>query len=909
MIISKCKNNIIIEKTIYNYIKICILSILFIVFSFNYCIGQITRTQIINNAVPYTTYIWTATKANIWNGTSCGGKTIQTPSWVQIGQNSGMPYCWGGWTKTTDIQNYLNNGKSAGDINTDTSFGAEPNCAVGLDCSGLVSRAWGLTNKLGVTGFINISTPITLNQTQPGDILTYIGPKYDHVMLIETNNQNGNYGVIESSSNDWKCSRRSYTAAQLQYYVPRCPNSTILASGETFLPAPILTSPNNNSINQLVTPTFIWQAVTGAVSYRILIATNSAALPNDPTVGTFIGTGGIIDTTTQSTFYIPSINLNNSTTYYWEVHARSANYYGTWSSVWSFTTTPSCTPVSILTHPVSQTVTAGNTATFSVTVSGTSPFTFQWYKNNSSITGATSSSYTTPVLSTSDNGSTYYCYVTNCNGTYNAKSNSATLTVNSSCTPVSILTHPVSQTVTAGNTATFSITVSGTSPFTYQWYKNNASISGATSSSYTTPVLSTSDNGSTYYCYVTNCNGTYNASSTTATLTVTSNTNINCNASTATWQYKANMPDINAGAASVVYGNYLYSIGGMNSNSNNKLFRFDVSNNVWTSLASIPNTFSGIYEGGSVIIGTKIYALHDVNDAMKIYDINSNSWIMGSSRPISAQAPSMATINGYIYVIGGYTNNGATGEVDMYNPTNDSWTIINNPKPTPCYGSLALVYNNEIYLFGGRDKNGNNLRTIEVYNPSTNSWSSKNPMQNESHYFGSGGVINNKIYVIGGQLYTSQYCIEEYDPITDDWKAVSYIPSSLPITFGSAFGVINNKIYIAGGDDANYKPITTTEEITIQQCNSTGINNIYNNQNINIYPNPTTGIINVILSGIFSSDFHVDVYNILGVLLQAKKLNMAETSFNVDLNRYSSGVYLIRIYNRDKIYELKVIKK
>ena len=817
MTISKCKKNIIIEKTIYNYIKICILSILFIVFSFNYCIGQITRTQIINNAVPYTTYIWTATKANIWNGTSCGGKTIQTPSWVQIGQNSGMPYCWGGWTKTTDIQNYLNNGKSAGDINTDTNFGAEPNCAVGLDCSGLVSRAWGLTNKLGGNGLVNISTPITLNQTQPGDILVLPG---EHVMLIETNNQNGYYGVIESSAHDWKCSRRTYTPAQLTNYVPRCPNSTILASGETFLPAPILTSPNNNSINQLVTPTFIWQAVTGAVSYRILIATNSAALPNDPTVGTFIGTGGIIDTTTQSTSYIPSINLNNSTTYYWEVHARSANYYGTWSSVWSFTTTPSCTPVSILTHPVSQTVTAGNTATFSVTVSGTSPFT-------------------------------------------------------------------------------------------YQWYKNNASISGATSSSYTTPVLSTSDNGSTYYCYVTNCNGTYNASSTTATLTVTSNTNINCNASTATWQYKANMPDINNGAASVVYGNYLYSIGGLSSNGQqHQLFRFDVSNNVWTSLASIPNTFSGIYEGGSVIIGTKIYALHTINnDAMKIYDINSNSWIMGSSRPISAQAPSMATINGYIYVIGGNANNGATGEVDMYNPTNDSWTTINNPKPTPCFGSLALVYNNEIYLFGGRDKNGNNLRTIEVYNPSTNSWSSKNPMKNQSHYLGSGGVINNKIYVIGGQLCTSQYCIEEYDPITDDWKAVSYIPSSLPITTVSAFGVINNKIYIAGGDDANYNPITTTEEITIQQCNSTGINNIYNNQKINIYPNPTTGIINVILSGIFSSDFHVDVYNILGVLLQAKKLNMAETSFNVDLNRYSSGVYLIRIYNRDKIYELKVIKK
>ena len=52
--------------------------------------------------------------------------------------------------------------------------------------------------------------------------------------------------------------------------------------------------------------------------------------------------------------------------------------------------------------------------------------------------------------------------------------------------PPTIMTQPVSQTVTAGQTATFSVVSTGTAPLAYQWNQNAAPISGATSSSYTT---------------------------------------------------------------------------------------------------------------------------------------------------------------------------------------------------------------------------------------------------------------------------------------------------------------------------------------------------------------------------------------------------------------------------------------
>ncbi|HUJ82646.1 MAG TPA: immunoglobulin domain-containing protein, partial [Candidatus Acidoferrales bacterium] len=50
-----------------------------------------------------------------------------------------------------------------------------------------------------------------------------------------------------------------------------------------------------------------------------------------------------------------------------------------------------------------------------------------------------------------------------------------------------ITTQPTNQSVQAGATATFSVAASGSSPLSYQWQKNGAAISGATSASYTTP--------------------------------------------------------------------------------------------------------------------------------------------------------------------------------------------------------------------------------------------------------------------------------------------------------------------------------------------------------------------------------------------------------------------------------------
>jgi hypothetical protein len=153
-------------------------------------------------------------------------------------------------------------------------------------------------------------------------------------------------------------------------------------------------------------------------------------------------------------------------------------------------------------QPASQTVTVGQTAVFSVMVTGTAPLTYRWQKNNANISGAMAASYTTPVTVSGDTGATFRVLVTN--SAASITSNSATLTVTASSVGPSITTQPANQTVTVGQTATFSVVAAGTAPLSYQWQKNSANISGATAASFTTPATVSGDNGTTFRVIVTN---------------------------------------------------------------------------------------------------------------------------------------------------------------------------------------------------------------------------------------------------------------------------------------------------------------------------------------------------------------------------------------------------------------------
>jgi len=206
----------------------------------------------------------------------------------------------------------------------------------------------------------------------------------------------------------------------------------------------------------------------------------------------------------------------NHTGYTFTPSSQNATVNGSNVSGMNFTASASTGAPTITAQPVSQTVTAGQAAGFTVVAAGTAPLSYQWQKNGVSIGGATSASYTTPTTTTSDNGATFGVVVSNAAGT--VTSAAATLTVNAAAVAPAITAQPVSQTVTAGQTASFAVAATGTAPLTYQWQKSGVNIAGATTPSYTTPGTTSSDSGSTFRVVVSNAAGT--VTSAAATLTV-----------------------------------------------------------------------------------------------------------------------------------------------------------------------------------------------------------------------------------------------------------------------------------------------------------------------------------------------------------------------------------------------------
>jgi hypothetical protein len=139
---------------------------------------------------------------------------------------------------------------------------------------------------------------------------------------------------------------------------------------------------------------------------------------------------------------------------------------------------PTSIAPTITLQPQSPVATAGATVTFSVTATGTTPLGYQWRKDGTAITGATSASYSIASVAPGDAGS-YVVVVSNVAGSVTSQAATVTLNVPLTITTVpanSAIGVPVSQTLAATFSAamnpstitgsTFTLTGPGATPVT-----------------------------------------------------------------------------------------------------------------------------------------------------------------------------------------------------------------------------------------------------------------------------------------------------------------------------------------------------------------------------------------------------------------------------------------------------------
>ena len=89
----------------------------------------------------------------------------------------------------------------------------------------------------------------------------------------------------------------------------------------------------------------------------------------------------------------------------------------------------------------------------------------------------------------------------------------------------------------------------------------------------------------------------------------------------------------------------------------------------------------------------------------------------------------------------------------------------------------------------------------------------------------------------------------------------------------------------------------------------TGIEEVNDNKGISMYPNPTTGLVKIVISDKMDSNYSVDVYNSNGSLLRELKKDRSVSDFDLDLSQYPAGIYIISIKSTGVFYKNKVAKR
>jgi hypothetical protein len=175
------------------------------------------------------------------------------------------------------------------------------------------------------------------------------------------------------------------------------------------------------------------------------------------------------------------VDLEPGVTYYWSAQTIDSALAGSAFAAEGVFAAPVSPALPVFTvHPAGQSVVEGGAATFSVTVTGAGPLSYQWRKDGNTLPGAIHSTLTIQNVTAAHAG-VYTVVVSNPAGS--ATSLPAHLGL--AFLAPTVVYQPVSQAVTEGAKVTFTVVAAGSMPMSYQWRKDTLDLPGETNASLT----------------------------------------------------------------------------------------------------------------------------------------------------------------------------------------------------------------------------------------------------------------------------------------------------------------------------------------------------------------------------------------------------------------------------------------
>ena len=281
------------------------------------------------------------------------------------------------------------------------------------------------------------------------------------------------------------------------------------------------------------------------------------------------------------------------------------------------------------------------------------------------------------------------------------------------------------------------------------------------------------------------------------------------------WIERAPIPVAMLVEGTATLSGWIYSFG-LDSKDNSITFAYNPSTNVWIKKASMPTSsvYFGIavYQSKIYIMGGAKFSNNQIEnvdyDLNQVFDPATNNWSTKEPMPIKATAINANVVNNKIYVVSGYSLNGALlNFTQIYDPEANNWAIAKSSIPTPVAYYASGVINDKIYVAGGASSTSDSTNQLQIYDTQTDEWTIGAPLPTAvSQAVGTatlGIYAPPRLYVVGGRSVNSYFLKNNqiYDPQTNNWSAGKQFPNNpAGITQqGLTVTNFNDTLYFVGG--------------------------------------------------------------------------------------------------------------
>ena len=231
------------------------------------------------------------------------------------------------------------------------------------------------------------------------------------------------------------------------------------------------------------------------------------------------------------------------------------------------------------------------------------------------------------------------------------------------------------------------------------------------------------------------------------------------NYTTNTWSNVAPLP-VPLGQGTIgAWNGKIFVAGGFigGSNVTNALRIYDIATNTWTSGANMP-TSPGVEAAAGAVVNGKFYVMggDDFTNSLNtnfIYDIATNTWSTGAPLPDSRTNTYGTAAYGVIFVYGGVILPAFTTTDTLlnYDPVANSWTNFGSAGTGGHgnYGGIALWGTGQLLIVDGADSMGNSTTSTHVYTFSTG-WHAGPPMIGNRAGHAQGTLPDGRVLVADG---------------------------------------------------------------------------------------------------------------------------------------------------------------